>query len=252
MSINSENFIEAENISFKYNRHYVLKNVSFAAKGGEYLGVIGPNGGGKTTLIKIILGILEPASGTIKILGQDIKNFRERFIIGYVPQTASQMELHFPATVEEIVKSGRTAKVGLFKRFSSKDKAAVNKAMEVTEIIKFKNRLIGELSGGERQKVFIARALAGEPKILILDEPVAGVDAPSQERFYQFLNELRQQFGITIIFVSHDINFITKEVKKVLCLNHSMVCYCPPAEFIKEGYFEKLYGGKVKLIKHQH
>ena len=124
--------------------------------------------------------------------------------------------------------------------------------MEITEITKYKNRSMNRLSGGEQQKVFIARALAGEPKILILDEPVAGVDIPSQEKFYTFLQEINQKFGLTVIFVSHDIDVVANQVKSVLCLNRELVCHGAPEEFLKEEYMEKLYGKKVKFILHGH
>lgn len=252
MSVKGQNCIEVENVGFKYNGHPILEDVSFAVKDGEYLGVIGPNGGGKTTLIKIILGLLKPSSGSVKIFGVDSKTFRERALIGYVPQRVSQGMAQFPATVEEVVRSGRTARVGILKRFGKLDAAAVEKAMEVADIVRYKNMMLSELSGGERQRVFIARALAGEPKILILDEPSVGVDLPTQERFYAFVGELNRDYGLSIIFVSHDIDVVANEVECLLCLNKNLVCHGSPKEFIKEEYLEKLYGKKVRFILHGH
>jgi len=244
--------IEVQNLNFSYNGNSVLENVSFSVKDGEYLGIIGPNGGGKTTLIKIILGLLKPDTGSVKIFGKDIKTFKERALIGYVPQRISQSIPQFPATVEEIVRSGRTARVGLFKRFSEQDKIAIEKAMETADVVKHRARLINELSGGERQRVFIARSLAGEPKMLILDEPSVGVDIAAQEKFYTFIEDLNQNHGLAIIFVSHDIDVVAHEVKCLLCLNKSLVCHGLPREFMKEEYLEKLYGKKVKFILHRH
>lgn len=252
MSVKNQNCIEVENINFSYNSIPVLENVSFAVKNGEYLGIIGPNGGGKTTLIKIILGLLKPNSGSVKIFGVDNKSFKERALIGYVPQRASQEITKFPATVEEIVRSGRTARVGMLKRFNQNDVAAVNKAMEVADITKHKTKLLSDLSGGERQRVFIARALAGEPKILILDEPSVGVDLTAQEKFYSFIEKLNRDYGLTIVFVSHDIDVVAHEVKCLLCLNKNLVCHGVPREFLKDEYLEKLYGKKVKFILHGH
>jgi zinc transport system ATP-binding protein len=248
----NNNCIEIENLSFSYNSHSVLENVSFAIKSGEYLGVIGPNGGGKTTLIKIILGLLRPKRGTVKIFGTDVKEFKEKSLVGYVPQRVSQEISQFPATVEEVVKSGRTARVGILKRFRKDDFAAVENAMKVADVAKYKTKLLSELSGGERQRVFIARALAGEPKILILDEPSVGVDLSAQEKFYTFIEELNQDRGLTIIFVSHDIDVVAHEVKSLLCLNKNLVCHGAPREFLKEEYLEKLYGKEVKFILHGH
>lgn len=244
--------IDVQNLNFSYNGNPVLENVSFSVKDGEYLGIIGPNGGGKTTLIKIILGLLKPDTGSVKIFGEDIKTFKERALIGYVPQRISQSIPQFPATVEEIVRSGRTARVGLFKRFSEQDKIAIEKAMETADVVKHRARLINELSGGERQRVFIARSLAGEPKMLILDEPSVGVDIAAQEKFYTFIEDLNQNHGLAIIFVSHDIDVVAHEVKCLLCLNKSLVCHGLPREFMKEEYLEKLYGKKVKFILHRH
>jgi len=244
--------IDVQNLNFSYNGNPVLENVSFSVKDGEYLGIIGPNGGGKTTLIKIILGLLKPDTGSVKIFGEDIKTFKERALIGYVPQRISQSIPQFPATVEEIVRSGRTARVGLFKRFSEQDKIAIEKAMETADVVKHRARLINELSGGERQRVFIARSLAGEPKMLILDEPSVGVDIAAQEKFYTFIEDLNQNHGLAIIFVSHDIDVVAHEVKCLLCLNKSLVCHGLPREFMKEEYLEKLYGKKVKFILHGH
>ncbi len=244
--------IEVKNLNFKYGENQVLQNISFAVQNGEYLGIIGPNGGGKTTLLKIILGLLKPTSGKIFILGKDSNQCKEKASIGYVPQRSTQGDFSFPATVEEVVKSGRTPRIGTFKKFQISDYAAVAKAMEITGVTKNKNRLIGSLSGGERQKVFIARALAGDPKILVLDEPTVAVDIGAQEKFYNFLSDLNKKLKLTILFVSHDIDVVAKEVDSVLCLNKTVVCHGSPRDFIKEEYLEKLYGRKVKSMLHEH
>jgi zinc transport system ATP-binding protein len=244
--------IEVKNVSFSYNGLPVLTNINFSVKEGEYLGIIGPNGGGKTTLLKIILGLLKPTSGEVFIFGQNIQNFKDRFLIGYVPQRTAEAGLHFPATVEEIVKTGRIAKIGLLRRFKKDDLAAVQKAMEIADIADYKNHLIGHLSGGQRQRVFIARALVGDPKILILDEPTTGVDILSQEKFYTFLRNLNHQLRLTVIVVSHDIGIVIDEVSTVLCLNRTLVCQGPPNESLKDEYLEKLYGKKVKFLIHKH
>ncbi|MBI4359624.1 MAG: metal ABC transporter ATP-binding protein [Candidatus Jacksonbacteria bacterium] len=252
MLIKDTNCIEVENVSFSYTDHTVLQNISFTVKSGEYLGIIGPNGGGKTTLVKLLLGLLKPDTGTIKLFGHDIAQFKEKALIGYVPQRSSQTISSFPATVFEVVKSGRTARIGVLKRFGKDDLAAVQKAISTADIAKYKTNLIGELSGGELQRVFIARSLAGEPKILILDEPSAGIDIAAQEKFYTFIENLNKDLGITIIFISHDIDVVAHEVKCLLCLNKNLVCHGAPREFLKDEYLEKLYGSKVKFILHGH
>ena len=239
------NIIELKDVSFRYNGGAVLEHVSFSVSKGEYMGIIGPNGGGKTTLLKIILGLLRPAEGEVLV------NL-EKNEIGYVPQRASSYHLRFPATAEEIVRSGRTARLGLLGRFGKKDAEAVDKALETTGISSLRQRLIGNLSGGEVQKVFLARAFAGEPKMLILDEPEVGIDIAGQEEFYTFLDKLNQESGLTIIFVSHDIELISHSVRSVLCLNRRLLCHGSPREFIKEEYIDQLYGKKVKFIFHEH
>ena len=252
MQIENPLCIEAENLNFSFNGSPVLENISFSVKDGEYLGIIGPNGGGKTTLIRIILGLAKPDTGHVRIFGKSIKEFKEWALVGYIPQRVSQNISQFPATVEEIVRSGRTARVGLLRNFGLRDRMAVEKAMETADVARYRKKLVGELSGGERQRVFIARSLAGEPRILILDEPSVGVDIVAQEKFYTFIESLNQNSGLTIIFVSHDIDVVANEVKSLLCLNKTLVCHGNPMEFIKEEYLEKLYGKKVKFILHGH
>ena len=249
---NHEFAIEVKDISYKIGHTALLENISFNVKPGEYLGIIGPNGGGKTTLLKIMLGLIKPSWGTVKIFGQNLEDFRDRAAIGYVPQKASETEYRFPATVEEIVKSGRTARIGLFGRFSGADKKAVHQAMGIAGIGSLAKKLVSGLSGGERQRVMIARALACEPKILFMDEPTLAVDITSQENFYEFLEHLNRELKLTILFVSHDIAAVAKKVGTVLCLNREMVCHGSPAQFMKEEYMERLYGKKVHLILHGH
>jgi zinc transport system ATP-binding protein len=243
--------IEVKDVSFSYIGNPILQDISFNVDAGEYLGIIGPNGGGKTTLFKVILGLLKPQSGQIKIFGEPLESFKSRHLIGYVPQR-SLSDYYFPATVEEVVKSGRTARLGLLKRFSKEDARAIERVMEVTDVAGLKHRLIGQLSGGERQRVFIARALASDPKILILDEPDVGVDVTAQEKFYSFLEELNSGSGITILLISHDIDVVAHQAKTILCLNRRLVCHGPPRDFITEEYMQKLYGKKVRFILHGH
>ena len=243
--------IEVRDLSFNYNGNPVLENISFSVEEGEYLGIIGPNGGGKTTLFKVILGLLRPTSGEVRIYGEPQESFTRRHLIGYVPQRTTA-EVYFPATVEEVVRSGRTARMGLLRRLSKDDLTAVAKAMEITDVARLSTRLIGRLSGGERQRVFIARALASDPRILILDEPDVGVDVTAQEKFYSFIEDLNRNLKITILLISHDIDEVAHQAKSVLCLNRRLVCHGSPKKFINEDYMQELYGKKVKFILHGH
>lgn len=242
--------IEVNDLSYSINGNTVIEDVSFQVHPGEYLGLIGPNGGGKTTLLKLMLGLLKPDRGTVKICGHNVRKKADKSVVGYVPQRATQTDFNFPATVEEIVTSGRTPRLGWFRRLGGADHAAIDKAMEMADVTHLKKRLIQNLSGGERQRVFIARALACEPKILFLDEPTSGVDVASQNRFYQFLSDLNKKLKLTIVFVSHDIDAVSNQVSCVLCLNKKLVCHGPPRDYIKEDFLKKLYGTKVKFVMH--
>jgi zinc transport system ATP-binding protein len=222
--------IEVKNLSFSYNSEVVLNNISFAVTKGDYLGIIGPNGGGKTTLVKILLGLLPFKEGSVVVNGTS----------GYVPQKAAQEISGLPATVREIIESGER-----------KNEERIKEVMDITDVKNYQNKLISDLSGGERQKVFIARALVKNPDILFLDEPSTGVDMASQGKFYSFLKELNEK-GITIIFVSHDINVVSREVKNVLCIGGKSLCFGSPQETLTDENIENLYGRKVKFFLHKH
>ncbi len=248
----SKTIIEADNVSFYYGEVPALTNLSFSIHQGDYVGVIGPNGGGKTTLIRMMLGLIQPTEGLITVFGQPVHSLAERHLIGYVPQRITHSAVEFPATVQEVVESGRTPQMGLWHRFSTHDRHAVEEAMANAEISHLKHRRLVQLSGGERQRVFIARALAAKPRILILDEPTVGVDVTTQEKFFAFLKELNMKQGMTIVFVTHDIDVIAQEATTVLCLNHGLVCYGAPGEFIKQEYMDRLYGKTRKFVMHDH
>jgi zinc transport system ATP-binding protein len=251
MPINSPTAVEVNRVSLAFGEHRALENVSVAIPEGSYVGVVGPNGGGKTTLLKVMLGLIKPDSGTVTIFGESPEQARKSGSIGYVPQRIAQTEFPFPATVEEIVQSGRTTRIGIGRWAGTKDAAAVNHAMEVAGISHLKSRLIGSLSGGERQRAFIARSLAAEPKILILDEPTTGVDASAREQFYALLKKLNTEMKLTIVFVSHDIEVMTNEVTFVLALNQKLICHCSAHDFLSDETLKRLYGRDVELM-HSH
>src|SRR5258708_37475911 len=189
----SKNIIEVSDVSFSYGHQEVLDHISLDVHLGDYLGIIGPNGGGKTTLLKIILGLLPNYSGSVKLFGTDIRHFKDWSKIGYVPQKATNFDVNFPATVEEIVAMGRYGRLGLFRFPSKEDAKIVALAIENVGMSAFKHSLIGNLSGGQQQRVFIARALASDPEIIILDEPTVGVDSNTQREFYALLHTLNQK-----------------------------------------------------------
>lgn len=245
-------FIEAKDVSFTYNNNVVLDSVSFTIERGDYVGIIGPNGGGKTTLLKILVGLLEPQSGEVKIDGVPVAESKNKSHIGYVSQRIAQESVSFPATVYEVVESGRVGKKGLFGRLGNEDMENINQALKIARIENLKDKLMGQLSGGQRQRVHVARALASQPEILILDEPFAGIDITAQEDFYKFLKDLNETQHLTIIFVSHDINVITEEVKSVLCLNRGLLCLDSPSVLHEPHVVKNLYGKRITHIHHSH
>jgi zinc transport system ATP-binding protein len=242
--------IEVKNLSYTYEKEPVLKDVSFSVSEGDYVGIIGPNGGGKTTLLKILTGLLPLQEGNIQINGQSIGTLQSQLEIGYVPQKISSGDAAFPATVAEIVASGRTARKSLWEfGQSNKDRAAIDSALETTKISDLRDRLVSTLSGGQRQRVYIARALANKPRILILDEPLSGVDVANQDEFYAFIRELNEKHGLTIIFVSHDISVVLKEARSLLCLNQGLLCYDKPETLKEDALLHDMYH---KPVTHLH
>lgn len=246
----TKNIIEIEGVSFAYNEDLVLENVSLNIHKGDYLGVIGPNGGGKTTLIKIMLGLLNPSKGMVKMFGQDIHSFKDWSRVGYVPQKVINFDVNFPATVFEVVAMGRYGKKGLFKSLNKGDKNIINESLKQVEMFEFKDRIIGDLSGGQQQRVFVARALAGQPEVIFLDEPMAGVDVLAQDQFYQLLKKLNHELELTLVFISHDIEAVVNEVTEIAFVNRTLTYDSNPKKFVK-GEMEKLYGDK-KFIHHHH
>lgn len=247
------NAIEVKDVCLSIGGQTILDAVSFAIPEGRYVGIMGPNGGGKTTLLKIILGLQHPTSGDIDIFGESPFEARKHGRIGYVPQRISQTDALFPVSVDEIVWSGRTPTIGVGKWRTDDDRKATEDAMERMNVSHLRSRLVGTLSGGERQRVFIARALAGDPRLLILDEPTTGVDIAVKEEFYALLKTLNVELGLTILFVSHDIEVMTSEVAFVLALNQKLICHCESHQFLSHDTVERLYGkGITSRPPHMH
>jgi zinc transport system ATP-binding protein len=246
---------DVKNLSFIVRGQTILENISFEIFNGEYIAIIGPNGGGKTTLIRMLLGLEKPTSGKIQIFGKKLENFKEWYKIGYVPQRAAHVDRNFPATVEDIVKMGRIAKRKLFSALSKEDKDAVHDAMLKMDIVNLKDKMVGTLSGGQRQRVMIARALASSPEILILDEPNTGVDVKSQQRFYKLLAKLNKEEGITILFITHDIGVIADDIGRLFTINQKATICNDPKKALSCEDMSALYGIEAHLIhnhKHEH
>lgn len=246
---------DVKNLSFVVHGQSILQNISFQVFNGEYIAIIGPNGGGKTTLIRMLLGLEKPTSGEIRLFGKKLSSFKEWYKIGYVPQRASHVDANFPATVGDIVKMGRIAKRGIFAGVSQEDKDVVRDAMIKMDILDLKDKMVGTLSGGQRQRVMIARALASSPEILILDEPNTGVDVVSQQRFYRLLAKLNREEGITILFITHDIGVIADDIGRLFTINQQATICNNPKEALSCEEMSELYGIDAHLIhnhKHEH
>lgn len=219
----TKNIIELHDVSYSYNGvEDAIKNVTLSIHQGDYLGVIGPNGGGKTTLLKLILGLLKPDSGSITSSVPSI---------GYVAQNATHFDANFPITVAEVVAQGRIAQRGLLHPLNRQDKDAIDTAIRQVGLVEFKNVLIGNLSGGQQQRAFIARAISGEqPHVIFLDEPTAGIDEESQKQFYTLLKKFNQELGMTLILIAHDLDVVLREVSHVAVINQRVIYYGNPKQ----------------------
>lgn len=246
------NIIEINKLHFAYANESVLQDITLNIHQGDYLGIVGPNGGGKTTLLRLILGLLTPQSGTIKLFGTPLAQFKDWKSIGYVPQHATNIDLSFPITVEEVVRMGRLSHKKIFQSMGKEDDQAVDKALREVDMTPYRKRQLSDLSGGQQQRVFIARALATEPKILFLDEPTVGVDTATQTEFYTLLKHLNTALGITLVLVSHDIDVVAKETTEIACINRELVYEADPHSLLSHGKLESLYGPRTHFISHHH
>ncbi|RIW31032.1 metal ABC transporter ATP-binding protein [Bacillus salacetis] len=251
---NNKSVIEINHLSFRYDKEVVLEDINLKVPKGAFLGIVGPNGSGKSTLLKLILGLLKSNQGEINLFGQPHQKFKDWDRIGYVSQKANSFNTGFPATVREVVSSGLTKKVGLFKMIGKKHSGNIERAIESVGMSAFSNRNIGELSGGQQQRVFIARALVSEPDVLILDEPTVGVDSRNVQAFYEMLEHLNKDLDITLLLVTHDIGTISSKVTHVACLNKQLHFHGNTEEFehMKESDLSGIYGHDVQLLHHDH
>jgi len=237
--------LEISDVSFTYGSRPVLQSVDLVVHEGDFLGVIGPNGSGKTTLLRLILGLLAPASGEIRVLGLSPRQARP--LIGYVPQVLA-FNMDFPITALEVVLMGRLSRTRLFGPYRREDHRAAEEAMRMVSVWDLRKERLGDLSGGQRQRVLIARALVNRPRLLLLDEPTANVDAAIEEDIYELLHRLNEE--TTLILVTHDLGFVSSHMNRVACLNRRLVCH--PTEKITGAMINTLYGGNVNLVEHGH
>jgi zinc transport system ATP-binding protein len=221
-------------VRFGYARVPVLDGVSLAVRSGEFVALVGPNASGKSTLLRVLLGALQPQAGTVALFGAPPAAFEERWRLGYVPQRPS-LGSEVPATVEEIVAAGRLQQGRWWRRPTAEDRAAVRHAIASVGLDGERDRPLNELSGGQQQRVFIARAFASEPDLLVLDEPIAGVDAESQRRFRDSLVHLVDDHGSAVLLVSHELSAVAHDVDRVVVLKGTVLFDGPPSELAASG-----------------
>lgn len=237
--------IDIRQVSFSYGALTVLHDISLLVPHLEFLGVVGPNAGGKSTLLKIILGLLEPSSGEIEVFGKPPRRSRKR--VGYVPQYPT-FPKDFPINVEQTVLMGRLGVTKPFAGYREIDADTARRAMQETEIGHLAQRRLSTLSGGQLQRVLVARALVSEPELLLLDEPTSNIDTRLESEIFDLLKQLNER--MTIVVVSHDIGFISGYVERVACLNRTLVCHDTAA--IDGQTIQELYGSDVHAVAHHH
>ncbi len=226
--------VRTEDLSFAYNGEPVFSNVNLAIPENDFVGLIGPNGSGKTTLAKLLLGLLKPSTGSIKLFGADSAKFKAWNKMGYVPQRYT-VDKNFPGTVQEVL--------------ALKDAPRSGKVWALLGIDVLLSKKFSELSGGQQQKVLIALALASRPKLLILDEPDAGIDAKGQQDFYALLKRINEEHKVTIILITHDVGLVSRYVKTVVCLNKTVCCTGPARE--TKRLVREIYGKNFEIFHHR-
>lgn len=236
--------IQSEQVSFSYGEIPILSDVSFTIQKSDSVALVGPNGGGKSTLLKLLLGLLTPQTGTIRILGMPPHQARQK--IGYMPQHL-QYDPSFPVSVMDVVLMGRTDSTR-FGRYSTNDRQICLQAMTELAVDGLASRSFNSLSGGQRQRILIARALACEPEILLLDEPTANVDPAVELQFFEILKNLANR--VTVLTVSHDLGFVSQVVSRVFCVNRQVRVH--PTSELTGDLIREMYGGDIRMVRHDH
>ena len=231
--------LTVDSLNVSYGKHRVLENISFDIKRGDYVGVVGPNGSGKTTLVKTLLGLIQAESGSIQF-GNGLELSRHK--IGYLPQIAITTDSLFPAKVKEIVEMGLLVQKKFPKILSKRDKEKVDHILKELSIADLKENKIGQLSGGQQQRVLLARAMVGDPEILILDEPTSALDPKIRAEFYTMIEDLNRERKVTILLVSHDIGSIGQYTNKMLYLDHRLIFYGDYKDFCHSNDMTDYFG----------
>lgn len=235
--------VELKDVWAGYQKRPILHDITLSIAAGDFVGIIGPNGSGKSTLLKVILGLIKPAQGQVLIGGEPPKKMRTR--MGYLPQL-TQIDFNFPATVWDVVLMGRYGKLGLGRIPRQQDKQVALNALKRVGLQAIKDTPIGQLSGGQRQRVFIARAIAQEPDLLVLDEPITGVDVTTQHALSHLLEELNSR-GMTIITTTHDLNCVASSFNSIICLNNRLIAAGSPQAVLTQDILNETYGSHLLM-----
>lgn len=237
-----------KDLSVRFNGHVILEDINLEIEPGRFVGILGPNGAGKSTLLKVILGLIKPTRGEALVLGEPPhRHRRQGQCLGYLPQRPLGNP-RFPVTVLDVVLMGRYGQIGLFKRPGAQDLEIARRHLSRVGLLNLAHRPIGELSGGEQQRVFIARALGVEPQLLLLDEPTISLDACAQDELYDLVNAIKEELGLTILMVSHDIGAVARHVDDIICINRRIhVHQAPPIGRIS---LESTFGCSVEYLFH--
>jgi len=247
------NVLKIEHVDFSYDDEKVVNDVSLSFRKGDFAAFVGPNGSGKSTLIKIITGNLKPDAGEIKVFNQSVDKVKDWTKIGYISQEVRDFNQSFPATVREIIASNLYGKMGLIKVMTSSLESEILKALKLVDMENFINRKIGNLSGGQQQRVFIARMMVNDPELILLDEPLVGVDIKAQDDFYQIIGDINHNLGKTVIMVSHDVNLISKQANKIVCFEEGKAYPHQSDDFSYDHYIEGLRDTSIRIIpEHGH
>jgi manganese/iron transport system ATP-binding protein len=241
--IESEPTLKVSSLVVCYGNTTVLDEIDFSLQAGGRLAVVGPNGAGKSTLFKVIAGILEPTAGKVHVYGHEPGG---HICIAYVPQR-SQVDWNFPVTVADVTMMGRIGRLGFFRNPGSKDWDVVQQSLEVVGMQHLAHRQIAQLSGGQQQRMFIARALAQEAELMLMDEPLTGLDIASQEDIFQILDKLRQR-KVTILVAMHDLEMARERFDLALLLNHRIIGFGAPAEVFATNNLVAAYSGRIQLL----
>jgi len=235
--------LDVRKVSARYNGRFALEDITFHLHIGERVAVVGPNGAGKSTLFKVVAGVLQPASGEVNIYGSTP---RGHVCIGYIPQR-SQVDWSFPVNVADVVMMGRIAKLGPLGWPKKRDWDFVNHALETVALTDLAKRQIGELSGGQQQRMFIARSLAQEAELMLMDEPLSGLDTPSQEGILALLDELKEQ-NVTVMVATHDLEQAAEYFDRIMLLNRRLIGLGPAEEVLQTEKLVQAYGGRLRSV----